>query len=57
MTASVPAPTINATTFVFPASTACTNAMTRTSRPSPSPENPKTFGIWLTITVSAMPFM
>jgi hypothetical protein len=54
---SVPAPTANAPRFVRPAIICST--MPHACRIGPSAETlkPRSFGIWLSITVSAMPFM
>ena len=57
ISASVPAPIASATTFVLPATTFSTIPDTCRNGPSALTEKPRSFGIWLSITVSAMPFM
>ena len=57
ISASVPAPIASATTFVAPAKTFSTIPHTWRSGPCAETEKPKSFGIWLSSTVSAMPFM
>jgi len=57
MRASVPVPIASATTFVLPASTLPTIPHTWRSGPFDVTEKPKSFGTWLSSTVSAMPFM
>ena len=57
ITASVPAPTMNAVQLVFPSSTAVAMAHRSLSGPSLSIEKPNSLGSWLISTVSAMPFM
>ena len=57
MRASVPAPIASATTFVFPAITLSTIPHAWRNGPSAVTEKPKSFGIWLSSTVRAMPFM
>ena len=57
MSASVPAPIANVTTFVLPASSAPTMPHTWRAGPFAVTEKPKSFGTWLSSTVNAMPFM
>jgi len=57
ISASVAPPIANATRLVRPASTCSTMASTWRSGPSASTLKPSSLGIWLSITVSAMPFM
>ena len=57
MTTSVAVPTARAAPFVSPASSAPANAPMRATGPSPSPPKPNRAGSWLTMTVTAMPFM
>ena len=57
ITASVPAPSVNADQFVLPASTPLMSCRISCSGPSASTEKPNSAGNWLTSTVSAMPFM
>ena len=55
--ASVPAPTESATRFVLPSITFPTIPHACLIGPSAETEKPKSFGIWLSTTVRAMPFM
>ena len=55
--ARVLAPTASATRFVLPAATFSTIPDTCRNGPSALTEKPRSFGIWLSTTVSAMPFM
>ena len=55
--ARVLAPTASATRFVLPAITFSTIPNACRIGPSAETEKPKSFGIWLSTTVSAMPFM
>ena len=54
---SVPPPTVAAVVLVCPASTFLTINTTWRSGPSALAEKPRSLGIWLSSTVSAMPFM
>ena len=57
ISASVLPPMASAATFVCPPITPSTMAHACRSGPSALTENPNSLGIWLRITVSAMPFM
>ena len=57
ISARAPAPTASATRFVLPAVTFSTIPNACRIGPSAETEKPKSFGIWLSTTVSAMPFM
>ena len=57
ISASVLAPIASATRFVLPAITFSTIPHACRIGPSAETEKPKSFGIWLSTTVSAMPFM
>ena len=57
MTASVPAPTRNATQFVLPSTIDPAMAHESLSTPRLSIEKPNSLGNWLINTVSAIPFM
>ncbi len=57
MRASVAAPIMSAVTFVLPASTFAMIPHAWRSGPFALTEKPRSFGTWLSSTVSAMPFM
>jgi hypothetical protein len=57
ISASAAPPSASAVTLVLPAHTFSPIAHAWRSGPSALTENPRSFGIWLSITVSAMPFM
>ncbi len=57
ISASALAPIASATRFVLPAVTFSTIPNACRIGPSAETEKPRSFGIWLSITVSAMPFM
>ena len=57
MSASVPAPIASATTFVLPREHPLDDSPCLAQRALRGTEKPKSFGTWLSSTVSAMPFM